>query len=86
MPTMRCRRNLPREVRKRHLFAEDLWIRLLTTNKHLKHFRADRKSPHDKCACSVVRHALHKAEQAHPRYIRALYQALHHYDGLKSFW
>lgn len=29
-------------------------------------------------------HALHKSEQdAQPRYIRALYQALHPYDGLK---
>lgn len=84
MQTMRCRRDLSREVRKKHFFAEDLWIRLLILNKNPKHFRADRKSSHNKCAWKVIKHALHKSEQdVQPSYIRALYQALHHYDGLK---
>lgn len=84
MQTMRCRRDRSREVRKRHFIAEDLWIRLLIANKHPKHIRADRKASHNNCAWNPVSHAPHKPEQdAQPRYTRALYQALHHHDGLK---
>lgn len=84
MQTMRCRRDRSREVRKRHFIAEDLWIRLLIANKHPKHIRADRKASHNNCAWNPVSHAPHKSEQdAQPRYTRALYQALHHHDGLK---
>lgn len=61
------------EVREKHFFAEDLWIRLLVMNKDPEHFRADRKSSHNKCAWKVVMHALHKWEQdVQPSYIRAL--------------
>ena len=34
------KRDLPREVGKRHFLAENLWIRLLM-KRHTKHFRAE---------------------------------------------